>query len=140
MEEAAEQENIERNSVVKVEAVGGTQQEQEQRKLEAEETPPPIVRLYYAVSSAWVNAWLAFAFASKTSPDPGPCNNDMLLFKDTDNKCYIPEEGMKLTRKGRKGDYRHVTEGMWKQICISYPGSGPAIRVNFVEVCGALYF
>ena len=94
----------------------------------------PVPKLYYVVSSPWVNAWLAFAYASKTSPDPGPCNNEMLLSKDINKKCYVPREGMSRTRKGRKADYRHVTEETWQQICNLYPGSGPFIKVNFIEV------
>jgi hypothetical protein len=102
----------------------------------------PVEKLYHIASSAWVNAWLAFAYASKCSPDPGPCNNQTLLFKDKENACYAPHDGLKLTSRGAgKGDYRHVSEGMWRQICVSYPGSGPAIKVLFKEVgAGKLMF
>jgi len=91
-------------------------------------------KLYYVACSPWVNAWVAFAFASKTSPDPGPCCNDVLLDRDEASQCFVPKDALKLTRQGRRGDYRHVTEGTWKQICVLYPGSGPAIKVNFTPV------
>lgn len=91
-------------------------------------------KLYYVVSSPWINAWVAFAYASKTSPDPGPCCNDVLLMRDEEGKRYVPQDAVTLTRKGRRGDYRHITEGTWKQICSLYPGSGPAIKVNFKKV------
>lgn len=91
-------------------------------------------KLRYVVSSPWVNAWMAFSYALKTSPDPGPCNNMALLCRDEEAKCFVPQEGVLMTRRARKGDYRMVTEGMWKQICDLYPGSGPAIKVLFKEV------
>ena len=91
-------------------------------------------KLQYVVSSPWVNAWVAFAYALKTSPDPGPCNNMALLCRDEENKRYVPQDGVHMTRRSRKGDYRLVSEGMWKQICALYPGSGPAIKVLFKPV------
>ena len=91
--------------------------------------------MVYAVNAPWVNAWLAFVHTLQTSPEPGPCDNSILLERDEENKCWIPIPELVLARKAKRGDYRHVTQETWKHICKLYPGSGPAIKIpNFVEV------
>jgi hypothetical protein len=87
-----------------------------------------------AVSTAWINAWLAFTYAHKTSPDPGICNNDVLLMRDDVNKCWIPRPELVMDKGKRTGDYRRVSEATWREICSLYPGSGPSIKFTFKEV------
>lgn len=86
-------------------------------------------KLVYVVNVTWINAWLAFVHLLKTSPEPGPCDNTLLLERDEENKCWTPATELVLARKSKRGDYRHVTEETWKHIYKLYPGSGPAIKV-----------
>lgn len=91
--------------------------------------------MVYVVNVTWVNAWLAFVHLLKTSPEPGPCDNTILLERDEENKCWIPLADLVLARKAKRGDYRHVTEETWRHINKLYPGSGPAIKImSFKEV------
>ena len=38
-----------------------------------------------------------------------------------------------MARKNKTGDYRRITKEAWQVYCELYPGSGPAISVDFVE-------
>lgn len=91
-------------------------------------------KLCYVVNTPWINAWLAFVYVNKTSPEPGPCGNDVLLDRDEENKCWTPKADLVLARKSKVGDYRLVTPETWQHICKLYPKSGPAIKVLFKEV------
>ncbi len=86
------------------------------------------------VSTLWIQAWLAFVHYNKSSPAPGPCNNEVLLRVDTENNCWVAKEGIRMATSKVTGDYRRVSTEMWKEICALYPGSGPEIKVDFVEV------
>jgi hypothetical protein len=91
-------------------------------------------KLVYIVSVSWVNAWLAFVHTMKSSPEPGRCDNSILLERDEEQKCWVPLPDMVLARRSKRGDYRHVTMETWKHIAKLYPNSGPAIKVEaFVE-------
>ena len=96
-------------------------------------------KLVYILNTPWVNAWLAFVHAMKSSPDPGPCNNKILLERDDVNKCWKPLQELKLASRTVRGDYRHVTPETWAHIQKLYPGSGPSIKVQFKEVTRNLF-
>jgi hypothetical protein len=82
----------------------------------------------------WVTSWLAHVHFNKTSPAPGPCKNLPLLEVNEENTAFVPKPGLSIATKSNRGDYRLISEAMWKEICKLYPGSGPAITTKFVKV------
>ena len=82
-----------------------------------------------------MNSWLLYAHLNRgVNPNPGRINNESLLDSNSDNTGWVPKEGLEMARKKHEGDYRRISEEAWKAFCKLYPGSGPAIRTEFIPV------
>ena len=95
------------------------------------------------MDSAWITSWLAFVhFDPYNSPFPGPCNNMRLLHANMDDLSsarWVPRQGLVMAVKSKAGDYRRVSETAWKLFCEKYKGSGPEIKMKFVQVPDLFY-
>jgi hypothetical protein len=88
---------------------------------------------WYIMDSAWVESWLGFAYMDKdVGPAPGPCRNHRLIEWNYAQNRYQGRWGLVMAVKERAGDYRRVSKEAWEQFCTFYPGSGPAITMEFV--------
>lgn len=86
-----------------------------------------------------MNAWLMYVHLNKNiNPNPGPCRNECLLDHNDPPTAWIPKKDLIMARKDKEGDYRRISKATWDLFCELYPGSGPAITVNFYEV--SFYF
>lgn len=56
-----------------------------------------------------------------------------MLIADYENQKWVPRPDLVMARKNKTGDYRRITKEAWQVYCELYPGSGPAISVDFVE-------
>lgn len=87
---------------------------------------------WYVMSSAWIASWLAYVqFARNIAPCPGPCRNDHLLQWDYGEQKYVGRFGLFMARFDRAGDYRRVSFEVWSKFLEYYPGSGPAITMEY---------
>lgn len=87
---------------------------------------------WYIMDSAWVESFLNFAYIDKdVAPAPGPCKNHRLIEWDYSAGKYVGKFGLVMAVKERAGDYRRVNKAVWDQFCSFYPGSGPAITMQF---------
>lgn len=69
------------------------------------------------------------------NPNPGRVDNESLLNSNDDGTAFVPKEGLEMARKKYEGDYRRISEAAWLAFCEFYPGSGPAIKTEFIPVC-----
>lgn len=87
---------------------------------------------WYIMESAWIASWLAYVhFDTMNAPAPGPCRNDRLITWDYAQHKYVGRFGLFMAVSDRAGDYRRVSKETWEQFCAFYPGSGPAITMQF---------
>jgi len=99
-------------------------------KIEGEDEKP-----WFIMDTVWVQSWLCYVYLEMdTAPCPGPCRNDRLLEKNKETGELLPKArpGMIMAVKERAGDYRRVTEEVWREFQKLYPGSGPEISTFFV--------
>jgi hypothetical protein len=105
------------------------------RIMDADDPVEEDGKIWYIINSAWVQAWLLYVHSNKNiNPNPGPCRNDCLLTPAEDNSIWVPKENLIMGRKEIPGDYRRISKECWEIYCELYPGSGPAIYVEFYEV------
>lgn len=84
------------------------------------------------MDSAWIASWLAYVhFNVKNAPAPGPCSNHRLISYDYNEKKWGFRWGLMMAVKDRGGDYRRVSEEVWRKYCELYPGSGPVITMVY---------
>lgn len=87
---------------------------------------------WYIMESAWCRSWMAHVYSDTlTAPDPGPCNNRMLLAYDLETMAWTSRQSLKMDGQS-KGHYRRVTEDVWTKFKEMYPGSGPTIKTMFL--------
>lgn len=90
-------------------------------------------KIWYVVSTGWMNAWLLYCHLNRgVNPNPGRIDNESLLESNSDKTAFVPKEGLEMARKNKEGDYRRISEAAWKALCEFYPGSGPAIKTEFI--------
>lgn len=89
---------------------------------------------WYIINTSWMNAWLMYCHLNKNvNPNPGPCRNECLLESNQASTGWVSKSDLVMARKDKEGDYRRISKATWEVFCELYPGSGPAIRVNFYE-------
>lgn len=82
-----------------------------------------------------MNAWLLYAHLNRgVNPNPGRIDNESLLEPNSDDTGFVPREGLEMARNKKEGDYRRISEAAWIKLCEFYPGSGPAIKTEFIPV------
>lgn len=93
-------------------------------------------KTWMVVDSAWVESLMAYLHGPTTAvaPAPGPCSNLRLLEYSLELNRWTGRFGLLQATPNFKGDYRRVSETMWKIIESLYPGSGPPIRMTYSAV------
>jgi hypothetical protein len=87
---------------------------------------------WYAMDTAWIASWLAYAHGDKSvAPAPGPCRNNRLLAFDYVEGKWKGRFGLWMAKKEQEGDFRRVSKEVWEQFVAYYPGSGPAISMEY---------
>jgi hypothetical protein len=82
-----------------------------------------------------MNAWLLYAHLNRgVNPNPGRIDNESLLDSNTEGTGFVPKEGLEMAQGKREGDYRRISEAAWLSFLEFYPGSGPAIKMEFIPV------
>jgi len=97
-------------------------------KIEGEDEKP-----WSIMDSVWVQSWLCYVHLERNiAPMPGPCRNDRLIMLNQETNEWVARSGLIMAVKDRAGDYRRVTEEVWREFQKLYPGSGPEISTFFV--------
>lgn len=87
---------------------------------------------WVVMDASWITCWLAYAhFDRDVSPAPGPCKNHRLLQPDFTNNKWKPRNDLVMANVTSQGDYRRVTETVWKRFAKDFPGSGPKITMIY---------
>eukprot|EP00968_Pinguiococcus_pyrenoidosus_P000332 scaffold23_cov268-Pinguiococcus_pyrenoidosus.AAC.2 len=104
--------------------LGAAEGEEEKKDAEAAGKAEEVV--WYIIPSAWLESWVAFIREDRVRP----CRirNEVLL-EETDDGAWVQKNGLTAASKLRKGDYRRISEAVWKEFVDLYPGSGPEITV-----------
>lgn len=109
-------------------------EEEKIRIMQCDEPKEEDGKEWYIINTPWMRAWLLYCHLNKDiNPNPGPCRNECLLDVNEAGLAWVPKPDLIMARKEKEGDYRRISKETWDTFCEMYPGSGPAIRMEFHE-------